>query len=218
MAEIVVQFSNQRNGYDKNEVNQFVKDAEAKLQEKALALATTQQQVAELEARISKLTAGDLAVEEKAVLYDKLMKKMDGDYENLLRPAIVKARAIEARAETEYAIRMDQARAAAEDIYAVAVERIAETVDENLARVYALMDDFIYSKSLRGRVEAFVGEVQYATVKLAESISKVSKASCKVYRKVKTVCKDAKARVQDKVQSQVAKHKKTITTTIHLFH
>ncbi len=218
MAEIVVQFSNQRNGYDKNEVNQFVKDAEAKLQEKALALATTQQQVAELEARIAKLTAGDLAVEEKAVLYDKLMKKMDGDYENLLRPAIAKAKAIEEKAETEYAVRMDQARAAAEDIYAVAVERIAETVDENLDRVYALMDDFIYSKSLRGRVEAFVGEVQYATVKLAGSISKARKVSCAAYRKVKTVCKNAKARVQDKVQTEVAKHKKTITATIHLFH
>ena len=218
MAEIVVQFSNQRNGYDKNEVNQFVKDAEAKLQEKALALATTQQQVTELEARLAKLTAGDLAVEEKAVLYDRLMKKMDGDYENLLRPAIAKARAIEEKAENEYAIRLDQARATAEEIYAVAVERIAETVDENLIRVYALMDDFIYSKSLRGRVEAFVGEVQYATEKLAGSVAKVGKASCVAYRKVKGACKTAKARVQEKAQEQIVKHKTTITKTIRFFH
>ena len=35
MAEITVQFRNKLNGYDKAEVNQFVKDAEAKLQEKA---------------------------------------------------------------------------------------------------------------------------------------------------------------------------------------
>jgi DivIVA domain-containing protein len=42
MAEISVQFSNKLNGYNKAEVNQFVKDAEAKLQEKAVALANLQ--------------------------------------------------------------------------------------------------------------------------------------------------------------------------------
>ena len=38
MAEISVQFRNKLNGYDKEEVNQFVKVAEAKLQEKGVLL------------------------------------------------------------------------------------------------------------------------------------------------------------------------------------
>ena len=116
MAEITVQFRNKLNGYDKAEVDQFVKDAEAKLQEKALALANLQQQVVELEARLSKITGNDDSVEEKIELYDKLMKKMDGDYTNLLAPAIAKAKAIEEKAQKEYEIRMDQARCTAEGI------------------------------------------------------------------------------------------------------
>ena len=76
MSEITVQFRNKLNGYDKAEVDQFVRDAEAKLQEKALALATLQQQVVELEARLNKITGSDESVEEKLELYDKLMKKM----------------------------------------------------------------------------------------------------------------------------------------------
>ena len=43
------------------------------------------------------------SIEEKVELYDKLMKKMDGDYTNLLAPAIAKAKAIEEQAEKEYA-------------------------------------------------------------------------------------------------------------------
>ena len=83
MAEISVQFKNQLNGYNKTEVHQFVKDAEAKLQEKAVALANLQQQVAELEARLNKITGTDSSVEEKVALYDKLMKKMDGQLQQL---------------------------------------------------------------------------------------------------------------------------------------
>ena len=92
MAEISVQFKNQLNGYNKAEVDQFLKVAEAKLEEKAIALASAQQQVADLEARLNRITSEDASVEEKIVLYDKLMKKMDGDYTNLLAPAIAKAR------------------------------------------------------------------------------------------------------------------------------
>ena len=77
MAEFSVQFSNKLNGYDKAEVNQFVKDAEAKLQERAVALSNLQQQVADLEARLQKITGEDSSVEEKIELYDKLMKKMN---------------------------------------------------------------------------------------------------------------------------------------------
>ena len=143
MAEISVQFSNKLNGYNKDQVNEYVKQAEAKLQEKSIALANAQQQVEELEAKLTKITGADSTVEEKVELYDKLMKKMDGDYTNLLAPAIAKAKAIEEQAEKEYAIRIDQARYAAEGIYTETADRIAGVVDNNMDRLYNLLDEFI---------------------------------------------------------------------------
>ena len=113
MAEISVQFKNKINGYDKVEVQEYAKGMEAKLQEKSMALANAEQKIEELEARLNKIVGSDSSIEEKVELYDKLMKKMDGDYTNLLTPAIAKAKAIEEQAEKEYAIRMDQARFAA---------------------------------------------------------------------------------------------------------
>jgi predicted nuclease with TOPRIM domain len=76
MSEFSVLFKNKLNGYDKAEVDQFVKTAEAKLQEKAYAMANLQQRVADLEARLARLTQNDTSVEEKVEMYDKLMKKM----------------------------------------------------------------------------------------------------------------------------------------------
>ena len=156
MAEITVQFGNKLNGYNKKEVNQFVKDAEAKLQEKAVEMANLQQQIVELEARLSKITGDDTSVEEKVELYDKLMKKMDGDYNNILKPALAKAKAIEEKAQAEYEVRMDQARATADGIYAEAADRIAAVVDGNMDRLYDLIDEFLYSKTLAGRVNNFI--------------------------------------------------------------
>ena len=155
MAEISVQFSNKLNGYNKIEVNEYVRQAEARLQEKSIALATSQQQVEELEARLNKITRADSSVEEKVELYDKLMKKMDGDYTNLLAPAIAKAKAIEAQAEKEYAIRMDQARYTAEGIYAETADRIADVVDANMDRFYTLMEDYVDSRSRVGHMRIF---------------------------------------------------------------
>ena len=173
MAEISVQFSNKLNGYDKAEVNQFVKDAEAQLQEKAVALANLQQQVVELEARLNKLTGEDSSVEEKVELYDKLMKKMDGDYTALLTPAIAKAKAIEEQAEKEYAARIDEAHRAAEGIYTEAAERITGVVDSavnnNMDRIYNLLDDFLYSKTLPGRISAFVKNCKAFATKVKQA-------------------------------------------------
>ena len=129
MAEISVQFKNKINGYDKVEVQEYAKGMEAKLQEKSMALANAEQKIEELEARLNKIVGSDSSIEEKVELYDKLMKKMDGDYTNLLAPAIAKAKAIEEQAEKEYNIRMDQARFAAEGIYAETAERITGVVD-----------------------------------------------------------------------------------------
>ncbi len=185
MAEISVQFSNQINGYNKAEVNQFLKDAEEKLQEKALALANLQQQVVNLEAKLNKITGGDASVEEKIELYDKLMKKMDGDYTNLLAPATAKAKAIEERAQTEYEIRIDQARYAAEGIYAATAERIAGVVDENMDRMYALLDQFIYSKTLPGRIDALITNYQYLRRKFAIGVSAAKRLSGRAVEKAK---------------------------------
>ena len=191
MAEISVQFSNKINGYNKIEVNEYVKQAEAKLQEKSIALANAQQQVEELEAKLNKITGADSTVEEKVELYDKLMKKMDGDYTNLLAPAIAKAKAIEEQAEKEYAIRMDQARYAAEGIYTETADRIAGVVDSNMDRLYNLLDEFIYSKTLSGRVSAFVKNCKALAGKIAEVPTKVA-------GKAKAAAQNLKARVTSK--------------------
>ncbi|MBQ8415490.1 MAG: hypothetical protein IJX13_01110 [Clostridia bacterium] len=191
MAEISVQFSNKINGYNKIEVNEYVKQAEAKLQEKSIALANAQQQVEELEAKLNKITGADSTVEEKVELYDKLMKKMDGDYTNLLAPAIAKAKAIEEQAEKEYAIRIDQARYAAEGIYTETADRIAGVVDNNMDRLYNLLDEFIYSKTLPGRVSAFVKNCKALA-------SKISEVPTKVADKAKAAAQNLKARVTSK--------------------
>jgi len=209
MAEISVQFSNQLNGYKKSEVDQFVEDAEEKLQEKARALALAQQQIVDLEARLNSLTAGDVSVEEKVELYDKLMKKMDGDYANLLAPAIAKAKAIEEKAAEEYAVRINQARYSAEGIYREAAGRIAGVVDENMDRLYQLLDRHLYSKTLLGRMESFAKGCKSVSKKVARGVVNVSGKAC---GKVKTTCADAKKKVTDKIgtyQKSIAAKRKS---------
>lgn len=172
MAEISVQFKNKINGYDKVEVQEYAKGMEARLQEKSIALANAEQKIEELEARLNKIVGSDSSIEEKIELYDKLMKKMDGDYTNLLTPAIAKAKAIEEQAEKEYAIRIDQARYAAEGIYTETAERITGVVDtavnNNMDRIYNLLDEFIYSKTLPGRVNSFIANCKALAAKVKQ--------------------------------------------------
>ena len=198
MAEISVRFSSKRNGYDRDEVDQFVKDVETMLQEKAAALANLQQEVVDLEAKLHKITGDDTSVEEKVELYDKLMKKMNGDYTNLLAPAIAKAKKLEEKAEQEYATRIDQARFCAEGIYKETADRIAAIVDsrmeQNMDRMYELMDRFIYSRTLPGRVETFMSYCNTITKKIARGVYNVSL----VPQKVKTV---ATEKVKETVNS-----------------
>ncbi len=205
MAEFSVQFKSKMNGYDKVQVNQFVKDAEAMLQERAAELSNLQQQVVDLEARLKKIT-GDSAtsVEEKLELYDKLMKKMDGDYTNLLAPAIAKAKAIEAKAQSEYEIRIDQARYAADGIYKEAAGRIAEVVDDNMDRLYDLLDQFIYSKTLPGRVSAFVNNCKLLAAKISEGAKAVAAVPGKAVALAKNTYADVKTKVQNKIMSTYA--------------
>ena len=191
MAEISVQFKNKINGYDKVEVQEYAKGMEARLQEKSMALANAEQKIEELEARLTKIVGIDASVEEKIELYDKLMKKMDGDYTNLLTPAIAKAKAIEEQAEKDYALRMDQARLAAEGIYAETADRITGVVEgavtgavnDNMDRIYNLLDEFLYSKTLPGRVNSFVNNCKAVASKIkqvpANAAAKVKAAMAK---------------------------------------
>ena len=197
MAEISVQFKNKINGYDKVQVQEYAKDKEARLQEKSIALANAQQKIEELEAKLTKITGADSTIEEKLELYDKLMKKMDGDYTNLLTPAIAKAKAIEEQAEKEYAIRIDQARYAAEGIYTETADRIAGVVDNNMDRLYNLLDEFLYSKTLPGRVNNFVKSCKALAAKIKEvptiTVIKVKETAAKVKEKFNAAKETAEA-------------------------
>jgi hypothetical protein len=108
------------------------------------------------------------------------MKKMDGDYTNLLAPAIAKAKAIEEQAEKDYATRMDQARHAAEGIYTETAERITGAVEgavnNNMDRIYNLLDEFLYARTLPGRVNAFINNCKATAAKVKEIPAKVKTA------------------------------------------
>ncbi len=202
MAEISVQFKNKFNGYDKVEVHEYAKGMEARLQEKSIALANAQQKIEELEAKLTKITGADSTIEEKVELYDKLMKKMDGDYTNLLTPAIAKAKAIEEQAEKEYAIRIDQARYAAEGIYTEAADRIAGVVDNNMDRIYDLLDEFLYSKTLPGRVNNFVKSCKALAGKIAEVPAKTGAKVKETATKTAAKVKETAAKVKEKITAK----------------
>lgn len=153
MSEITVHFKNALNGYNRQDVDKFLKDEiEVRLRQKSAEIVELRKRVSELEAKLQKLTGGDTTVEQKIELYEKLMKKMDGDYENLLAPAVEKAKAIEYKANREYQIRIDQAKYTAEGIYRETADRLAELIDRNLVRIYGLVDEYIRSKRLYARL------------------------------------------------------------------
>ena len=197
MSEISVQFKNQFNGYNKNEVDLVLKKIEGELQQRAATIDAMQQQIAGLEAKLEQATTPE-AVEaaEKIELYDKLMKKMDGDFRNLLAPAQAKAKAIEEKAQADYDLRMEQAREAADGIYAMAADRIAEVVDANMDRMYDLLDEFIYSKSMPGRFEAFCQTCDMASMKVASGIVAAAKLPGKAARAVSEKVKDKIAQIK----------------------
>ncbi len=201
MAEI--QFSNQLKGYDKDEVDQFVQVAEEKLHGKDQTIAELQQQIADLEGRLTRMTGTDVSVEEKVELYDKLMKKMDGDYKNLLTPAIAKAKAIEAKAESEYQIRIDQARYSAEGIYKEAADRIAGVVDDNMDRIYNLIGEYLYSKTLPGRIKALISGCKALTQKVSSGASNAVRVSGETFRRVKGGVETKYVLVKEKIQSKI---------------
>ena len=198
MSEISVQFKNQLNGYNKSEVDLLLKKIEGELQQRAATIDAMQQQIAGLEGKLEEaLTPQTVEAAEKIELYDKLMKKMDGDFRNLLAPAQAKARSIEEKALSDYEVRMSQAREAADGIYELAVDRIADVVDANMDRMYGLLDDYIYSKSLAGRFEAFCESCNIASMKVASGIVAAAKipgrAARVVSKKVQSAIEELEA-------------------------
>ena len=189
MAEYTARFTTRRSGYDKDEVEQFIGDLEDMLQERSREIYALKQQILELETKLQRMTGGDSTVEERLELYDKLMKKMDGDYTNLLTPAIAKAKRIEEQAEAEYAARIDQARYSAEGIYDAAVERIAAEVKIGMDRMCAQMERYMHSKTLSGRIESLVDSGDRFSRKVAKGVHSASK-------KTANACNDAKKQVK----------------------
>ena len=111
---------------------------------------------------------------------------------------------IEEKAQAEYEVRMDQARATADGIYVEAAERIANVVDDNMDRLYDLLDQFIYSKTLPGRVEAFIKDCKVISAKIAGGVNTLSKIPGKAYGKAKDTCASVKGKVQNKVNTYKA--------------
>lgn len=171
MPEITVEFKNALNGYNKQEVDRFLKEEiEPRLQQRSQEITELRRRVVELETKLKKLTGGDETVERKVELYEKLMKKMDGDYENLLAPAIAKAKAIEEKAEKEYRVRIDQAKYAAEGIYAEVADRIVALLEGKIADLYLLIEKRIRANRLSARVAAAFRACGKATKKIAGMI------------------------------------------------
>lgn len=175
MSDMSVKFQKKRGKYVCDEVDAYVKEVDEKIQEKDVEIDALKKQIADLENKVTKLTGDDPSVEEKVELYDKLMKKMGDDYQNLLAPAIAKAKAIEEQADKEYALRIDQAKYSADGIYEAAAGKIADAVDDNMDRLYDLLDEFIYSKTLPGRLEATAKGCRYISKKMAEGINGLMK-------------------------------------------
>ena len=198
MSEITVQFKNQLNGYNKNEVDLVLKKIEGELQQRAATIDAMQQKIVGLETQLEQVTTPE-AVEaaEKLELYDKLMKKMDGDFRNLLAPAQAKAKAIEEKAMSDYELRIDQAREAADGIYAMAADRIAEVVDANMDRMYELLDDYMYSRSLPGRFQAFCETCNMASMKVASGIVAAAKLPGKAVQSVTEKVKEKLAEYEE---------------------
>lgn len=206
MSEISVQFKNQLNGYNKNEVDLVLKKIEGELQQRAATIDAMQQKIEGLEAKLEQLMTPE-AVEaaEKIELYDKLMKKMDGDFRNILAPAQAKAKAIEEKAQFEYEVRMEQAKTAAEELYAMTAERItdavskavSEEVEANMDRLYQLLEDYIYSKTLSGRFNSFRQSCDKASMKVATGIVNASQIPGKAARVVSKKVKGTLAQLDE---------------------
>ena len=138
MAEVVTMFRNKMNGYNKEEVNLYVKDREEKLQEKDATITSLNEQVAELQKQLAEAQEAaklaseapapvpavdsdpilDAEIAEKAEKFDLLMKRW-GDEE--MGPAIAKKKVI-----------LEEAERAADVFYEKSAEKVAACLDADL--------------------------------------------------------------------------------------
>lgn len=190
MAEVVTMFRNKMNGYNKEEVNLYVKDREEKLQEKDATITSLNEQVAELQKQLAeaqeaaKLAAEtpapaedsdpilDAEIAEKAEKFDLLMKRW-GDEE--MGPAIAKKKVI-----------LEEAERAADVFYEKSAEKVAACLDADFAKLAealrADLDAYLYSKSLAGRVKTCVDFSKRISAKIAAGLHVLFELPGKVYK------------------------------------
>lgn len=192
MAEVVTMFRNKMNGYNKEEVNLYVKDREEKLQEKDATITSLNEQVAELQKQLAeaqeaaKLAAEapapapavdsdpilDAEIAEKAEKFDLLMKRW-GDEE--MGPAIAKKKVI-----------LEEAERAADVFYEKSAEKVAACLDADFAKLAealrADLDAYLYSKSLAGRVKTCVDYSKRISAKIAAGLHALFQLPGKVYK------------------------------------
>lgn len=190
MAEVVTMFRKKMNGYNKEEVNLYVKDREEKLQEKDATITSLNEQVAELQKQLAeaqeaaKIAAEtpapavesdpilDAEIAEKAEKFDLLMKRW-GDEE--MGPAIAKKKVI-----------LEEAERAADVFYEKSAEKVAACLDADFAKLAqalrADLDAYLYSKSLPGRVKTCVDYSKRISAKIAEGLHTLFQIPGKVYQ------------------------------------
>ena len=192
MAEVDTMFRNKMNGYNKEEVNLYVKDREEKLQEKDATITSLNEQVAELQKQLAeaqeaaKLAAEtpapapaedsdpilDAEIAEKAEKFDLLMKRW-GDEE--MGPAIAKKKVI-----------LEEAERAADVFYEKSAEKVAACLDADFAKLAealrADLDAYLYSKSLAGRVKTCVDYSKRISAKIAAGLHVLFELPGKVYK------------------------------------
>ncbi len=208
MAEVVTMFRNKMNGYNKEEVNLYVKDREEKLQEKDATITSLNEQLADLQKQLAEAQEAakvaaenpaptapaedsdpilDAEIAEKAEKFDLLMKRW-GDEE--MAPAIAKKKVI-----------LEEAERAADVFYEKSAEKVAASLDAGFANLAealrADLNAYFYSKSLAGRVKACVEYSKRLSEKVAEGLHVLSGVPAKVYKatseKVNEVTDRAKA-------------------------
>jgi hypothetical protein len=96
---------------------------------------------------------------------------------------------------------MDQARCTAEGIYAEAADRIADVVDANMDRLYGLLDQFIYSKTLVGRVQTFIKDCKLLKGKVSIVAGNAKTLPARIKVGVQNTYSAAKAKVRAVVDS-----------------
>ena len=192
MAEVVTMFRNKMNGYNKEEVNLYVKDREEKLQEKDATITSLNEQVAELQKQLAEAQEAaklaseapapvpavdsdpilDAEIAEKAEKFDLLMKRW-GDEE--MGPAIAKKKVI-----------LEEAERAADVFYEKSAEKVAACLDADFAKLAealrADLDAYLYSKSLAGRVKTCVDYSKRISAKIAAGLHALFELPGKVYK------------------------------------